>query len=113
MPRAARTLQVQFAGQRTIDRVIVYDVQDNYTNPVEPTDTMTNPLYGSSFINFTVSVWNGANWIVVASVTGNNLVKRTVTFPAVTTDRIQVNVTASADPYARFTEVEAFTIATP
>ncbi len=104
-------LQVQFAGARTIDRVVLYDVQDNYTNPVEPTDSMTNPLYGSSFIDFTVSIWNGASFIVVAAITNNDLVKRTVTFPAVTTDRILVTVTRSADAYARLAEIEAFTAA--
>jgi hypothetical protein len=84
-------------------------VQDDFLNPVEPTDSMTNPLYGTSFIGFTVSGWDGANWVVLASVTGNNFVKRTVTFPAYTTNRIRVNVTQSADAYARLTEIEAWT----
>src|SRR5205085_2872988 len=75
------------------------------------TDSMTNPIYGSSFVDFTVSVWNGSSFVVVGTVTNNNLVKRTVTFPAVSTDRVRVTVSRSADGYARFTEVEAFTAA--
>ncbi len=90
--------------------MVLYDVQDNYTNPVEPTDSMTNPLYGSSFIDFTVSIWNGASFIVVAAITNNDLVKRTVTFPAVSTDRILVTVTRSADAYARLAEIEAWEV---
>ena len=96
-------------ARKTINRVVVYDVQDNYPNPVEPTDTMTNPLYGSSFIDFTVSAGIGGNWVTSRRSPNNNLVKRTVTFPAVTTDRIRVTVTRSADAYARLTEIEAFT----
>jgi hypothetical protein len=47
-------------------------------------------------------------WLDVATVTGNNLVKRTVTFPAVTTDRIRVTITQSADAYGRLAEIEAW-----
>ena len=52
---------------------------------------MTFSLYG--IIDFTVQGWNGSAWVTLATVTGNNLVKRTVTFTAFTTDRIRVNVT--------------------
>ena len=34
-------VQINFNGSKTIDRVVVYTVQDNYTNPIEPTDTLT------------------------------------------------------------------------
>jgi len=36
--------------------------------------------------------WNGASWVTLDSVAGNNLVKRTVNFTATATDRIRVNV---------------------
>ena len=39
-------VQINFSGTKTIDRVVVYTQQDNYTNPVEPTDTLTFSLYG-------------------------------------------------------------------
>ena len=68
---------------------------------------MTNPLYGSS-ISCTVNGWAAADWVLLATVTGNDLVKRRVTFPAYATDRIRVNVMHSADAYARLAEIEVW-----
>jgi hypothetical protein len=65
-------------------------------------------LYG--LVDFTVQAWNGAAWVTVATVAGNNLVKRSVSFAAVNTDRIRVNVTRVADgTWTRIVEVEAWT----
>jgi hypothetical protein len=81
-------------------------VQDNYPAPLEPTDTMTFTKYGITA--FEVQAWVNGAWTTVATVTGNNLVKRSVTFPTVTTDRIRINVTATADNrWSRIVEVEA------
>jgi hypothetical protein len=44
----------------------------------------------------------------LGSVSGNNLVKRTVSFSAFTTDRIRLNITGALYSYARVTEVEAW-----
>ncbi len=99
-------VQINFNGSKTIDHVVVYTVQDNYPNPVEPTDTMTFSLYGITA--FTVQGWNGSTWVTLGSVSGNNLVKRTVNFAAYTTDRIRINVTAVLASYSRITEVEAW-----
>ena len=99
-------VQVDFSGSRTIDRVVVYSVQNNWTNPVEPTDTTTASVYGIR--NFTVQGWSGSAWVTLATVSANTLAKRTVTFPAYTTDRIRINVTATADGWTRITEVEAW-----
>jgi hypothetical protein len=46
--------------------------------------------------------------VTLATVSGNNLVKRTVTFAAFTTDRIRVNVTGALNGYSRITEIEAW-----
>src|SRR5581483_1701529 len=91
---------------KNVDRVVVYSIQDNYTNPLEPTDATTFSLYG--VVDFTVDGWDGSAWVTLATVTGNNLVKRTVTFPAYTTDRIRVNVTNALNGYSRITEIEAW-----
>jgi len=99
-------VQINFNGSKTIDHVVVYTLQDNYANPVEPTDTMTFSLYGITA--FTVQGWNGSAWVTLGTVSGNNLVKRTVNFAAYTTDRIRINVTASLASYSRITEVEAW-----
>src|SRR5207237_307931 len=78
-------VQINFNGTKSIDRVVIYSVQDNYANPVEPTDSLTFSLYG--VVDFTVQGWDGSSWVTLASVTGNNLVKRTVDFAAFSTDR--------------------------
>ena len=78
-------VEIDFNGSKTIDRVIVYTLQDNYPNPIEPTDTLTFAQYGVT--DFTVQGWNGAAWVSLGSVSGNTLVKRAVTFSAFTTTR--------------------------
>jgi hypothetical protein len=47
--------------------------------------------------------------VTLGTVTGNNLVKRTVSFSAYTTDRIRVLATAGAGGFSRITEIEAWT----
>ena len=64
-------LQVDFAGPRTISEVRLFSVQDNYTDPLEPTATQTFSLYGLT--GFTVQYWDGAQWLTVpgGTITGN------------------------------------------
>ena len=46
-----------------------------------------------------------AAWVTLgAPVTGNNLVKRTVTFAPYTTDRMRIQVTNALASYSRITE---------
>ena len=99
-------LQVDFAGTKTIDHVVVYTIQDSWSSPSEPTDTMTFSRYGVT--GFVVEGWNGSGWATLATVTGNNLVKRTVSFAPYTTSRIRVRTTSSVDSYSRIIEVEAW-----
>ena len=99
--------QVNFSAQRTIDHVVLYSVQDNFTNPAEPTDSMTFTRFGLGA--FQVQGWNGGSWITLASVSGNRFVKRTVSFLPYTTDRVRIVVTATADGiWSRITEFEAW-----
>ena len=65
-------VQIDFNGMKTICEIDVFTIQDNYGNPVEPTDAMTFALYGITAFN--VQYWDGANWVTVpgGSVTGNN-----------------------------------------
>jgi hypothetical protein len=106
-------LQVTFAGARTINRIDVFSVQDNYLSPVEPTPTMTFTDYGIT--SFQVQYWNGAAWTDVpgGNVSGNSNVWRTFSFPPITTDRIRVLVNgASRDPWgwSRVVEIEAWAV---
>jgi hypothetical protein len=57
---------------------------------------------------FDVQYWNGTAWVTLQSITGNNLVWRMITFPAVTTDRIRVVVNASLNNNSRITEIEVY-----
>ena len=99
-------IQVNFKGVKTIDRAVVYSVQDNYLAPVEPTDTMTFSLRGLT--DFAVQGFDGAKWVTLATVSGNRLVKRNVTFAPYATDRIRINITNALGSWSRVTEVEAW-----
>ncbi len=102
--------EVDFNGLKIIDSVDVYTLQDVYWSPVEPSDTMTFSNWGIT--SFDIQGWNGSSWITLGSVTGNNLVKRTVDFNPFATDRIRVQVNSSlgSDQYSRIVEVAAWGI---
>ena len=100
-------VEVNFAGSYSISQVNVFAVQDTFWAPAEPTSTQTFTAYGVR--SFDVQYWTGTAWATVpGGVTGNTLVWRTVTFPAVTTQKIRVVVTGAADGYSRLTEIEAY-----
>jgi hypothetical protein len=100
------TVQIAFNGSKTIDRVVVYTLQDNFASPIEPTDTLTFSLYGITA--FVVQGWTGSAWTTLATVSGNNLVKRSVNFSAFTTSRIRIRITAVLASFSRITEIEAW-----
>ncbi len=101
-------VEIDFSAAQTIDRVIVYSVQDSNTTPVDPSDTLTFTRRGDTA--FDVQTWNGSAWVTQGSVTGNNLVKRTVPFTATTTTKVRININAAANGnYSFLTEVEAWT----
>jgi hypothetical protein len=104
-------VQIDFNGSKTIDRVVVYTLQDNYSSPVEPTDTQTFSAYGVTA--FTVEGWNGSGWTVLGSVSNNNLVKRTVTFAPYSTNAIRIRVTQALAQFSRLVEVEAWSVPQP
>jgi hypothetical protein len=105
-------VEIDFSGAQTIDRVIVYSLQDSYTAPVDPSDTLTFTARGITA--FDVQAWNGAAWVTLGSVSGNNLVKRSVLFTATTTNKIRVVMNAAANgKYSFLTEVEAWTTGGP
>lgn len=101
-------IEVAFNGPKTIDEINVFSMQDNYTAPVEPTPTMTFTLWGMR--TFDVQYWTGSAWATVpnGAIVNNNLVWRRVQFPAVTTARIRVHITAALNGYSRAIEVEAW-----
>jgi len=101
-------IQVTFNGNKTIDEIDVFTLQDNYSNPSEPTESMTFSQYG--IVDFQIQYWNGIGWQTVSggSVTGNNKVWKKVNFSQITTNKIRVNVTNALNNYSRVTELEAW-----
>jgi hypothetical protein len=103
-------VEVDFPTNRTLDSVVLYSLQDQYNTPVEPGSSMTFTQYGMT--NFDVQAWNSStgSWYSVGTpISGNNLVRRTVTLSTpVTTTRIRVNTTGSPDGYSHVVEVEAW-----
>jgi hypothetical protein len=55
-----------------------------------------------------VQAWNGSAWVTLASVSGNQLVKRSVSFPAFTTGRVRVHITRAQRNWSRVVELEAW-----
>jgi hypothetical protein len=102
-------VEITFAGQRTIEEVDVFTVQDSYNNPSPPTTSMTFSRYG--VVDFAIQYWTGSAWQTVpgGTITGNNRVWRQVSFTPVTTSRIRIHITNALDSYSRLTEVEVYT----
>ncbi len=106
-------LQVDLGSVKTVAEVDVFTIQDNYSNPVEPTEAMTFALRGIT--SFEVQYWTGATWQTVpgGSVSGNNRVWRRFVFPPVSTNRLRVLVLDGADGFSRIVELEAYAAAAP
>jgi len=104
------SLEIAFDGVQTIDEIDVFTLQDAYTTPAEPTESMTFGSGGYGITAFEVQYWDGSAWVTVpgGSVTGNNLVWRKFSFPAVSTDRIRVQITAALASFSRVVELEAY-----
>src|SRR4029453_14584458 len=101
-------LQIDFNGTKAIDEINVFTIQDNFSSPSEPTLADIFGQYGVTA--FDIQYWNGSAWVTVpgGSVTGNNKVWTQVTFSAITTDKIRVQVNNSLANYSRLVEVEAW-----
>lgn len=101
-------LQIDFNGVKTVDEIDVYTLQDNFQNPVEPTNGIAFTTYGITA--FDVQYWNGSSWVTVpgGSVTGNDKVMRQFTGLGIQTSRIRVQVNSALNGYSRIVEVEAW-----
>jgi len=101
-------LQIDFSGSKTINEIDVFTFQDNYSNPIEPTESTTFSSYGIT--SFDVQYWNGSTWITVpnGSVNNNNKIWTKIVFSPLTTTRIRVVVNNALAGYSRIVEVEAW-----
>ncbi|HEY8011755.1 MAG TPA: IPT/TIG domain-containing protein, partial [Rudaea sp.] len=98
--------QIAFAATQTIETVSVYSLQDNYTHGIDPPESLTFTNLGLTA--FDVQVFNGTNWVTVASIVGNNLVKRTVSFAPVATSAIRVVCNVGGTKGTAIVEIEAW-----
>jgi RHS repeat-associated protein len=112
-------LQVNFAAQKTIGEIDVFTLQDNYSNPVEPTAAQTFLTADNSGLGvtyFEVQYWNGSRWLTVPGglVNNNSNVWKKLTFSPVITSAIRVVVrgavtwTSFQNNYSRIVELEAY-----
>jgi RHS repeat-associated protein len=101
-------LQVAFNGSKTISEIDVFSIQNNYTSPSEPTETMTFSSYGVTA--FEAQYWNGSSWVTVpgGAITGNDKVWKRIRFSAITTNKIRILISGTSDSYSRLAEVEAW-----
>jgi RHS repeat-associated protein len=98
-------VEIDFKSPQSISSVNVVTLQNNFATGIDPLSTTTFTLYGVTA--FHVQVLSGGNWVTVGTVTGNNLVKRTVTFAPTVASAIRVYCDDSADHYwSRLVEVE-------
>ncbi len=101
------SLTVTLGRQYSIGRVTLFTLQDSFGSPVEPGAIQTCGLYGIR--DFTVEVLTSSGWQQTASVTGNNLCARDVSFTPVRGSAVRAIVTASNDGlYSRIIELEIF-----
>lgn len=98
-------LEVDFVASKPITEIVVITLRDDLTLTSVPTTNETFTVRGLT--SYTVEYWTGAAWAVVSggTVTGNNKVMRR--FPVtITTSKIRVNATASADGVAHIISLQ-------
>jgi hypothetical protein len=81
------TLTIQFNGEKRINEIDLFTLQDNYVNPVTPTLETTFTQFGVT--SFRVDCWDSANsqWVLLSDVTNNNKVWRRLEFAPLRTRR--------------------------
>jgi hypothetical protein len=101
-------VQVEFAGEKTVDEIDVFTVQDAYAAPAEPTQSLVFNNWGIT--DYEAQYWDGAQWVTVpgGSVSNNNKVWRQFTFTPVTTTNVRVRITGALNVRSRVVELEAY-----
>lgn len=101
-------LEIHFAGEKRINEIDLYTLQDNYANSSEPHAEMTFSLFGVTA--FRINYWDSAigQWVIITEVQGNNKVWRNVQFPVVTTSKLSIMILNGVNSYSRVVEIEAW-----
>lgn len=97
---AAATLELDFGVARTFSHIRLYTLKDslNYNTDPGPADTFT--LYGNQA--YGLEYWNGTSWVNIATVTGNNLVRKDHTFAPITASKVRFLSNTVPDSGANF-----------
>ena len=101
-------VRIDFPASTSVSEIDVYTIQDNWQSSTVPTDATTFSQYGLRA--FDVQYWNGSAWLTVpgGSVVNNSKVVTRITFAAIATTAIRIQVNAAADGWTRIAEVEAY-----
>ena len=107
-----QSLVSTFASAKTINRIDVITIQDNYSSTNAPIFNVTTfTQYGAT--SYDVQAFVGGSWVTVGTTTGNNIVWRRFTFTPVLATAIRIVVNASVDGTGRLIEIEAYTPSIP
>ncbi|HEV8414572.1 MAG TPA: RHS repeat-associated core domain-containing protein [Bryobacteraceae bacterium] len=101
-------VEIDFAGQKTINEIDVYTLADCFPNCASITPSQTATSYGIS--DFQVQYDSAGSWQTVSggSISSNTLAWNKLTFSSVTTGKIRVNITAAHGGFSRLVELEAW-----
>ncbi|HEV3470404.1 MAG TPA: carboxypeptidase regulatory-like domain-containing protein [Pyrinomonadaceae bacterium] len=103
-------LEVRFPGPRSVQEVSVFSLQDNFTAPAVPTETMLATKY--ALTDFDIEYWDdgAGSWAPVPGghVTGNDKVWRKLTFEPLVTTKLRVVAGGGLGGYSRVVEFEAW-----
>ncbi len=101
-------IQIDFARVHRINLINVFTLPDDYKDGRDREIDEKFTQYGIT--DFDVQYWNGRTWRTVpgGAIRGNRNIWRTISFPAIATDKIRVVVLNSIDGQTRITEIEAF-----
>jgi RHS repeat-associated protein len=119
---SGRTLDINLAGSREIEEVVLIGNPGPSTNPTYP-QPKESDLYGTTSSydtsSYTVQSWDGAAWVTQASVSGNTNVIRHISFAPVTTTKLRIipvddasNGQTPTDNKVSLAEVEVYTTPT-
>jgi subtilisin family serine protease len=105
-------IEIAFSGEKRIEEINVFSLQDAYTAPIEPVPGLAFSLWGLKA--FQVQYWTGADWATMpgGAIENNVLVWRQVAFAPIDTTRIRVHITGALNGYSRVVEVEAWGVST-
>lgn len=108
VPSPTEWILVEFKNPQTINRIVVFGLQDNYNSPVEPTDDMKFTQFGP--VDFFVEVEVNGMWLPAGTPVANNSnVIRPVSFPEIANvAAIRISITKTLDNSRRLVEVEAY-----